>query len=88
VSRGGPVGSGPLAGKVGDGETDPGDATPVRAERITAWRCSLNVEALQLVLMAPKVPTIPEGEGEGEARFNQNLKLRGGEAYQRGENWW
>jgi hypothetical protein len=67
---GGPMGSGPLTGKVGDGRTHLGEAAPVRAERTMAWLCSTDAEVLRLAPVAPEVPTIPKGEGEGEARFN------------------
>jgi hypothetical protein len=40
------VGSGPLTGKVGDGGTHPGGATPVRAERMMTWRRSTDAEVL------------------------------------------
>jgi hypothetical protein len=73
VRRGGPAGSGPLIGKVGDGGTHPGDAAPVRAERTMAWRRLTDAEALRPSPVALMVPTIPEGEGEGEARFNRNF---------------
>jgi hypothetical protein len=78
------VGLGPLAGKVGDGGTQPGGAAPVRAERMMAWWRSMNVDALRPAPVAPEVPTIPEGE----ARFNQNSKPRGGGAHQGWENRW
>jgi hypothetical protein len=88
VHRGGPVGSGSLTGKVGHGGTHLGSATPVRAERTMAWRRSTNAEALGLAPVAPEVPTRPEGEGEGEVRFNWSLKPRGGGAHRGGKNQW
>jgi hypothetical protein len=80
------VGSGPLASKVGGGGSHPGDTAPVRAERMTSWWRRVEAEALQPALVALEVPTISEGEGKGEARFNQNLKPRGGGAHRGGEN--
>jgi hypothetical protein len=81
VHRGGPVGSGPLVGKVGDGGTHPGGAAPTRAERTMVRRCLTDAEVLRSAPMDPEVPTIPKGEGEGEARFNRNSKPRGGRAH-------
>jgi hypothetical protein len=63
VRRGGPVGSGALAGKLGDGGTHLGGATLVRAERMTAWWHSTDAEALRPAPMALEFLTIPEGEG-------------------------
>jgi hypothetical protein len=81
------MGSGPLTGKVGDGRTHLGEAAPVRAERTMVWLCSTDAEVLRLAPVAPEVPTIPKGEGEGEARFNWNSKPRGGGAHRGGGNW-
>jgi hypothetical protein len=81
------VGSSPLTGKVGDGGTHPGGAAPVRAGRTTVWRRSMDAEALWPAPVAPAVPTIPEGEAEGEAWFNQNSKPHGGEAHRGGDRW-
>jgi hypothetical protein len=75
------VGSGPLSGRVGDGRTHPGGAASVRAERMMMWRRLTDAEALRLAPVASEVPTIPEGEGEGEAWFNQNSKPHGGGAH-------
>jgi hypothetical protein len=86
VHRGGPVGSGPLASKVSDGGTHLGSVAPVRAERTTMWWHRADAEVLQPAPMAPEVPTIPKGEGEGEARFNQNSKPCRGGAHRGGEN--
>jgi hypothetical protein len=80
------VGSGPLASKVGGGGSHLGDTAPVRAERMTVWWRRVEAEALQPALVALEVPTISEGEGKGEARFNQNSKPRGGGAHRGGEN--
>jgi hypothetical protein len=75
------VGSGPLSGRVGDGRTHPGGAASVRAERMMMWRRLTDAEALRLAPVASEVPTIPEGEGEGEAWFNRNSKPHGGGAH-------
>jgi hypothetical protein len=47
VCRGGPVGLGPLAGKVGYSGTHPGGEALVRAERKAAWQHVTNAEALR-----------------------------------------
>jgi predicted outer membrane repeat protein len=74
----------------GDGWTHPGGATSVRAERTTVWWRLTDVEALRPAPVAPAVPTIPEGEGECEAWFNQNSKPHGGGALRGGDQlrWW
>jgi hypothetical protein len=80
------VGSGSLAGKVGDGGSHPGGTTPVRAEK------GDGVVAFNGCGGAPggshgSEDSYKTGGGRGgEARFNLSSKPRGAERTEEGEN--